>query len=657
MSGITGIWNVDLPVSRATLGRFNNSLRHRGPDGEGYYFSSCTHLGLGHNQILTINLPDEPGQLMSTPDKRYWISFDGAIYNYHELREELTFAGVDFRSQTDAEVVLSAFSHWGPECLFKFNGMWAFSIWDEQDQSLFLSRDRFGVKPLYYVYLPGRLFAFASETLAFRHLDGFFREFEKDNIARCLHDPDNFEVTGKTLFKDISQIPPGHWLKFSHDTGITLFHWWKTQEHLRVVPASYEEQVREFSSLFRSACEIRVRRDVPYAIALSGGLDSSAVYCMAHSLLCSGDWTKTIHPATVEAFIATFPGTDVDEKVYGDQVLHFFGSSGTHVHVDQNTLQQQILDGILHGEYIDFMPPVFNTVYRAMRDHSVVFSLGGHGADEQLLGYRKYPLIEFLSDRTDTCTKRELFEILSNLIPQERWNAIAPILIRSVALEYFAKVLPHRIVYHSYFLNSMRLLTDAFCRIRYPRPQSQVHQYNWLRKSFTQICEGIENEKIPDFFRDSEKSAYWDFHSSYLPTMLRNWDRISMEYGIEERNPFLDWRLVCYVFSLPLSAKIGGGFTKRILRDAMLGKMPESIRKERLKRPFRPPMAQWLNHDLSDFIRSEVNSQEFLSSEIWDGPAIRDFAIKHCEHRSWTADNSEDFWYFFSAHLLIRYAQ
>ena len=659
MCGITGIYNVDSPVSRETLGRFNNALRHRGPDGEGYYVSPDAHLGLGHRRLAVIDLSDQGGQPMGTPDERYWITYNGAIYNYPELREELTAAGLDFRTGTDTEVVLGAYAHWGENCLCTFNGMWAFSIWDEQDRSLFLSRDRFGVKPLYYLHLPGRFFAFASETIAFRHLDGFVREFDEENIARCLQNPYFFEVTGKSLFKDIRQIPPGHWLKYSHEGGITLHRWWNTRDHLRTVPVSYEDQVQEFASLFRNACEIRLRSDVPFATALSGGVDSSSVYSMIRSLLSDGEMSGNLHPGTPDAFIATFPGTDVDEQVYADQVLDYFGTPGVHVTVDPGTLRQQILDGTLHGEYIDFMPPVFNAVYRAMREYSVIVSMGGHGSDEQLLGYGKYPLGEALSVRTrsGSPTKRELYRILSNLVTRDQWKSMAPVLMHSMVLEYLATILPRRIIDNPHFLRGMILATRMYRSIRQSRSRDHIQGSGWFTTGFDAGYDESAPEELPDSFSHAESSAYLDFHTFLLPATLRNWDRISMQYGIEERNPFLDWRLVCYVFSLPLSAKIGGGFTKRILRDAMKGRMPESIRTGRLKRPFRPPMVPWLNHDLSDFVSSEVNSPEFLSSRIWNGPVIRDYAMNHSGRKSWAAGNYEQFWYVFSAHLLLKYGQ
>lgn len=659
MSGITGIWNVNSPVQKKTLSRFNNALRHRGPDSEGYYLSPDGCLGLGHRRLSVIDLSSLGNQPMSTPDKRYWVTHNGAIYNYPEIRQELKGAGTNFFTETDTEVILSAYALWGEDCLLKFNGMWAFSIWDEQDQSLFLSRDRFGIKPLYYLYLPNKLFAFASETAAFRHLDGFEREFDRENVALCLRDPSSFEITGRSLFKYIRQIPPGHWLKYSHSGGLILHRWWRTRDHLRAVPTSYEDQVKEFKSLFKNACKIRLRCDVPFAITLSGGVDSSSVYSMVRSILSDNGMDRTVHHGTPTAFIASFPGTEVDEREYADKVLDHYGSSGVHVTVDSKILTQQILNNIIHGEYIYFTPEVFNVVYRSMRENSVVVSIGGHGSDEQLMGYWWYPFEEILSDtiRDDTLTKREMFKTISYLVPRNQWDAIAPILAYSIVMEHFTTILPPQIVNHPLFMTGMRLMCGLYRRMKQPKSPAWSQGSNWLTATFDECHKGDNVEELPDFFSNAEKNAYRDFHATILPITLRNGDRISMQHGIEERNPFLDWRLVCYVFSLPLSAKIGGGLTKRILRDAMAGIMPEFIRTERLKRPFQPPVIQWLNHDLDDFIQSEVNSPEFLLSDIWDGPAIRDYAINHCERKSWKAGNYEKFWYIFAAHLLLKYAK
>ena len=207
MCGIAGIWQLNNePLAEQKLQRFTNTLEHRGPDGFGFYIDKKSCLGLGHRRLSILDLSEAGKQPMSFADARYWISYNGEIFNFIELKSELKSKGYAFKTETDTEVILAAYHYWGTDALPRFNGMWAMAIWDTYEQKLFLARDRFGIKPLYYLYIPDSLFAFASETIAFKNLEGYQRTFDEKNVGLQLEDSTALEGIGYTIFQNIFQL-------------------------------------------------------------------------------------------------------------------------------------------------------------------------------------------------------------------------------------------------------------------------------------------------------------------------------------------------------------------------------------------------------------------------------------------------------------------
>jgi asparagine synthase (glutamine-hydrolysing) len=323
MCGISGIWNLnEQKLSLESLKRFTDTMIHRGPDGSGYNLYLSETLGLGHRRLSILDLTEMGKQPFSYLDTLH-ITFNGEIYNFIELRKELSAQGYSFRTESDTEVVLAAYHCFGKDCLMKFNGMWAFAIWDERNNELFVARDRFGVKPLHYCYLPGKLFAFASETIAFKNLDGFKRSFDESHLSLAVQNPNLIEATGRTIFRDLNQLLPGCSIQLKSTSAPVIKKWWDTADHIHTTPAKYEDQVVEFRELFFDACKIRMRSDVPIASALSGGLDSSSVYCTLQYFNNHPSQLERLPARWQKAFVATFPGTDVDERNYAEEVLNY----------------------------------------------------------------------------------------------------------------------------------------------------------------------------------------------------------------------------------------------------------------------------------------------------------------------------------------------
>lgn len=537
MCGIVGILNFQEPINPVELDGFTDSLSHRGPDGRGTYIDE--NLGLGHRRLAIFDLSEagkNPMPYGGEKGKRYWITYNGEVYNFLELRRELEKLGHHFNSETDTEVVVAAYDQWGEDCLLRFNGMWGFAIWDSVERKLFLARDRFGIKPLYYLPTEN-YFAFASELKAFLELNNFTVTLNEEMIPQILQSNQAYEgTTDKTIMKNVLRLRGGHCLTLKSDGKYTIKQWWETLNHIPQISTSYEEQVEQFRDLFLDAVKIRMRSDVAVGTCLSGGIDSSAVASgMAWNHRqgknglerCAEDWQQ--------AFVATFPGTQLDERVYADEVIYHVGAKPHYWVFDNDEALNHIIDSVwaMEDVYVGIAVPVW-CIYREMRQNNVVVSLDGHGGDELLGGYPWY-------------------------------------------LDW---------------------------------PMNQVNE-----------------------------NLYRDFHTTLLPSILRNYDRCSMAHGIEVRMPLMDWRLVTFTFGLPADSKIGAGYTKRVLRDAMQGIMPEKIRRRRSKIGFNSPMIEWYNGGMATLLGKIVNHPLWLESPFWNGHQLRDYILEKTKTCAWTTND------------------
>ena len=610
MCGIAGIWNFKdqvLPVE--ILKRFTDSMVPRGPDAGNYYLLNNETLGLGHRRLSILDLSEAASQPMTYGNNRYTIVYNGEIFNFLELRSELESHGFIFKTRSDTEVILAAYIHWGKDCLYHFNGMWAIAIWDSQTKELWLSRDRFGVKPLYYHFQKDLQFAFASETNAFKELDGFNRIFNDDNLLLILQDPFLLEGFGKTIFYGVQSILPGHWISLKQDGTLTKYQWWQTGNQLQKVPEKYDDQVAIFSKLFEDACRLRLRSDVPVGTALSGGLDSSAVYCMLHKLKDQKFITERLPGKWQKAFSAIFPGTEQDEQSYAAEVVDFVKGDVEWISQQSYSMVDKILSSTRQLDFI-YNTPLFigSDIYAGMRKRGIVVSLDGHGVDEMMYGYGF--AVKQLADR---------YVHSDFLVAEDYWN-----------------------IYAEMFLDK-------------PIQPSVYSAQKKIQQSFTfKLKQKIKKiAALPENKISARDILYNQFHFTMLPTILRNFDKMAMQNSIEIRMPFMDFRLVTFVFSLPESALLGEGFTKRILRDAMKGMMPEKIRTRKLKTGLNAPMQSWFGGELKTFILDEVNSSSFQQNPLWDGKKWLDFVSIRTKSNNWLFNEAISFWPVLNAHLLI----
>lgn len=636
MCGIAGHWAfAGRALARNEAAALTHSLIHRGPDAFGLENLDQERLWLGHRRLSILDVSERGRQPMTYADGRYWLTFNGEVFNYVELRKELEEKGYRFRSDSDSEVILAAFAEWGPACLTRFNGMWAFAIWDNSARKLFLSRDRFGIKPLHYRIKNGT-FCFASELKSFLALPDVDGRFDEAVLAETLININGQESTPYTLLPDVRRLPGGYCLEIAADGNVSIHQWWDPVAHQADVPSDRKAQADRFRELFFDSCRLRLRSDVPIATALSGGLDSSAVACTLAQLRREGnvdaksDWYR--------AFVACFPGTRLDERKFAEVIVEHTGMAPIYKDIDENVAVKEIDKVVFDLEGIYWVPLVGPWgIYRAMRENGIRVSLDGHGADELLGGYSFY--VERALDGVMNGSfslsryldlKRTLAGLVggsadvtrAGLVGDLRWFLKRE--LTRLGLMQHVKPVAYRV----------GRLVDIGRRLL---PKSQNDEI--IEPLPPELC-GPVPPFLPPF--KGERHLYdetadpraagmpplshmlftW-FYGSVLPTILRSYDRASMSHGIEVRMPFMDWRVVTFGASLPETSKIGGGYTKRVLRDAMAGFMPESIRLRTAKIGFTTPLDEWVRGGLRQWTLDTVSSQAFLESTIWNGKAVK----------------------------------
>jgi len=620
MCGIAGIYNIDgAPVDAGILRRMTNTIRHRGPDDEGYVFlnhssgeylksssgawpppSHACNLGLGHRRLSIIDLSPAGHQPMPNDGGTIWITYNGEIYNYLELAEELKARGHRFRSRSDTEVVLRAYEEYGSDCVKRFNGMWAFAIWDSLRRQLFCSRDRFGEKPFYYAF-NGHAFIFASEIKSLMHAPSMPREPNHRMIFNYLaNNLGRTDFSEDTLFRGVKQIPPGASLVVNRD-GIRSHRYWQLnyQDGHRVPTTDVKRAAAEYYALLEDAVRIRLRSDVPLGGYLSGGLDSSSVVCVVRRLL---------ENCKFQTFNAAFPEKYFDDRAYADAVVEKTSFKSHHVFPDGGDVFEELPKLIWHQDEPLYDLNFFTqwNILRLAKAHNVVVMLNGHGGDESLLGY-PWHFTYFFTD----------------LVRQGRWRRLKE------ELSEFSAV--HGVPPSQELLRVFRILVSSSV----PKPLKDL-----LRPKFSLDCHALN----ADFARSSRNSIelprrqhqYVDTSSSVgfkvypLPALLHSEDRMSMAFSLESRTPFLDCRLVEYSANLPADLKLHSGLSKWILREAMKGVLPESVRLRPDKKGFAAPTALWLRGVLREPVRQLLSSHRFKERGYLNGDVVLSEFEAHC---------------------------
>ena len=613
MCGITGIINLtnNQVCEKNEILNFNNSLIHRGPDDNGIYINSNKKISLGHCRLNIIDLTQNGKQPMSYLNDRYWITFNGEIFNFLELKKELKFFGYKFYSNTDTEVILASYDKWGENCFDKFNGMWAIGIWDNKERKFCLSRDRFGEKPLYYRVKNNRL-SFASELKSFKYLNDFdLSELDYkilDNFQNLENNFTNFIKTAKTL-------EPGSNLIVKNDK-IFFNKWWSIHDHITKKDNSYEERLEEFKDLFIDSCKIRLRTDRKFATSLSGGVDSTTILATIKNFY-DGDFE-------IPSYSVLFKNTIYDESKYIEEIEKFYQNKINKIDFLKIKLNPEELIRIIYSnENLDEPHIGPWLIYKEMKSHNNVVSIDGHGSDEMLGGY--YDHFQFaIKDEVNLQSKIKLKNLKKEIfLNDEKSNE---------------KKLNNEINFKKNLKYYLKKIIPFYLRKKFHK-KTPLDNISFKEKSF--------NTHL-------NKKLFHDFHSFSLPKILNNYDKLSMAHGIEVRSPFLDWRLVKFCFSLSSEDKISTHNNKVILRDYMKKITPKNIYSRKSKIGFVTPPNFFREKNLESFINDTVNEKDFLSNNFFDGRLIKNQFLRITNLSNYNPSKWSDvpFWKYIQTYIL-----
>jgi len=603
-----GIFGLVGHIERGLAERCLHTMNHRGPDGFGLWQGEG--VTLGHRRLSILDLSENGKQPMSYADGRYWITFNGEIYNFLEIRAELIAKGHSFRSESDTEVILAAYAQWGADCLLRFNGMWSFAIWDTAERTLFLARDRFGKKPLFYATLPDGGFAFASEMKALLPLLPDAKPDQALIRGMTLRSSFAYEATERCLVTGIKRLKAGHH-GLVKQGRLTSRLWWNTLDHLPQVPERYEEQVEALRALLLDACRLRMRSDVTIGTALSGGLDSSAVFSMlAHinrehhgEARLSNDWQHAI--------VASFPGTPLDEAAFAQQVARHAGSEAQVLEVDPRRYVGELPRMLYLYEDLTITSPLpFMALYSRIKQAGVTVTLDGHAADELFGGYSTDWAYALLDAGLDMAQIRQVLDVYDGGIPSGSAQFRRP----ASRLTSYARRLAGTVAKHAFGLHSN------------------------LGPEYTNHPRWRELDHLG-------RALFWQTHSFVLPTILRSYDRYGMAASVEIRMPFLDWRVATFAFALPWHSKIRNGFSKAIIRDAAAPFMPHEIAYRRTKIGFNSPIVDWMRGPLRGYFMDTLGSTAFSNCDLVDAPRARRLVEHVVNEPNATFKSGEQAWW------------
>ncbi len=615
MCGIVGLIDSQAgrEVDRMLLERMNQTQLHRGPDGEGIYLEPG--IGLAHRRLAIIDLAGG-AQPMSTPDGRVTVTYNGEIYNFQALRQELEAQGYTFRTRCDTEVILSAWLAWGEACVQRFCGIFAFGLWDRKQKVLFLARDQLGVKPLYYAKLRDGWFGFASELKALKAHPGLDRTLDPQALEDYFafgYIPDP-----KTIYRQAFKLPPGHTLTIRPGDPLPQpVQYWE----VRFTPnprISEAEAARELTERLRAAVRLQLIADVPLGAFLSGGVDSSAVVAMMADLM----------DQPVDACSIAFGDPAFNESQYAKEVACRYGANHflRQVEADDFPLIDRL--ATLYDEpYADSSAlPTYRVCELAKE--KVTVALSGDGGDENFAGYRRYRwhvYEERLRALLPAWIRRPLFGLLGRFYPKLDF---APKYLRAKStLESLARD-PIEGYFHSVAVMGdelrARLLSASF--------QRELQGYRAVE---------VLRQHAANAPADPLSQVQYLDLKTYLPgDILTKVDRASMAHALEVRVPILDHRLVEWVATLPPQLKLKGREGKYLLKKAMEPYLPEDVL-YRPKMGFAVPLATWFRGPLRERVRQALLGPVMLDSG-WFNPAFLQTMVD--QHQSGLRDFSAPLW-------------
>jgi len=601
MCGILGaLPAIDSQIFDKGLG----SLHRRGPDSQNIWNEENHKALLGHTRLAILDLSEFGNQPM------HWenlvIVFNGEIFNYLELKEELETAGYKFTTNSDTEVILKAYHYWGKACFNKFNGMWALAIYDKEENSLLICRDRYGIKPVYYINYNGQ-FLFGSEVQAIHKILGKNHPLNQQVLRNIAAGGFAWHGSEESYLQDVRVLPGGHLIEYKRKS-VNIKKWYVL---LKVeTPHKFEEQAEHLRILLFDAIRLRLRSDVPIGTCLSGGVDSGTISSFIRQMEREG---SNFEVFTHRSFCAAFPETPVDESQKAKRLADQLELQLDVINIkapDPMELEKAMsqCDGPMHA--LAFYP--IWKLYQYIKSQGITVTLDGQGPDEMLGGYK--PLRYALLGAMQNGEIKYFIDLYKTYSAQGESNQNSSI----KASRQITKG-----VIENAFKDKVKMLIGRGTI----SDKSQQSGPRFLKNIF-------------------DRNLHYQFFNEPLPAILQQYDRCSMAHAVECRMPLMDYRIVEFIFSLPSKSKVGDGYTKRVLRAAVRGILHDDTRLDKAKIGFNAPIIDWFRNELKDWMLDIMNSKSFLESSFFDGRQLQ-----HNFHKFLNNDNAgwREAWQFWGA--------
>jgi len=609
--GITGFWSFNKKTEKAVLISMRDALTHRGPDDAGVYLDEKLGVGLGHRRLSILDLSSLGHQPMSNDTESIWITYNGEVYNFIDIKKELVNKGYNFKSNTDTEVLIKAYEEWGINCVHKFIGMFALAIWDSREKKLYLLRDRAGVKPLFYYDKDG-LFLFGSELKALMKHPDFKREVNPNALP--LYFRYGYVPAPFTIFKNTYKLRPGHYLCISDNNVEEVKYWDIVDFYLQEpIKASDDEILDELESLLIDSFKYRLISDVPVGVFLSGGTDSTVLT----ALLQKNTNTK------LKTFTIGFYENEYNEAKWAKKIASYLGTDHTEYHLsvkESFNIIQKLPE--IYDEPLADNSGIPTYLLSRLTRQDVTVALSADGGDELFCGYKRF--------RDVSCLNR-LFLRLPGYMRNSIIKALS--VLSPAKVEYLYRTF-------NFIMPSMVNFRDRYAKMRNMLSESndgnlenmyKIAVSMWMPEDLNRImsddCNSISETHFEDTFhqlRDNDfvtQMMAVDFKTYLTDDILTKVDRATMSVSLEGRDPFLDHRLVQYVARIPVSLLNKNGVSKYPLKQILYKYVPKELL-ERPKHGFTVPLYKWLKGDLSTLVLHYLNEDKLKKEGIFNAGVV-----------------------------------
>lgn len=625
MCGIAGIYNTnESAVNLNTLILMKNKIHHRGPDDGGIvllnshnknvtieldnndkykddikYSEVKCNIGLAHKRLSIIDLSKLGHQPMCNEDRSIWITYNGEIYNHQKIKEELQKYGHLFRSRTDTEVIIHAYEEWGIDAIHKFNGMFAFGLWDANKKIFYLVRDRLGIKPIYFTHIHNNLY-FASEIKSLLEVPQFEKRLNKEILSQYF----SFLAVPapNTMFERIKKIPAGHYLKFREDNSIDFIQYWDCIPPKDEFVHDEIYYLDEVEAKLKKSISLRMMSDVPFGVFLSGGVDSSMNVALMSQM----------SNLPINTFTIGFEGLESNNEFnYARQIAKMYATNHNEIMINRNKSEQFIYDIIYHQDE-PIADPVCIPLYflaQKAKEHGVLTIQIGEGADEIFSGYDYFKIYKIIND--------SIWKYLK-YCPKSFRKSISMIGKNCLNVTKYKKYID----YFDFLVDKKELFWGQPLEY-YPSEVKILIGQNYTPNAYESVLQNIKNFEKKGSTNYLEKMAYLELKMRMPELLLMRVDKMTMASSIEGRVPFLDYELVQFVANIPDKIKMKNGTPKYVLKKIAEKYLPKDL-VYRKKRGFGFPIKEWFDQGFDKFLIQSIYNSRIREEEIINYSFVRE---------------------------------